>query len=208
MKRLKLLLFIFILFFLSSVAKDLFFQFLFGNGIAQVTGLRTSIAAFHLSLLSSHAEAKEILLYNPKGFEDPIFARISDFFFELDLAALLRGDFHLSESQFVLEELFLVKNREGVTNVSRLRASLSQRDNREPVRLQIDQLDFAVLRIICKNYQTTPPTVRAFHPEIHDEHLEGLRGSQETVHAILKETFAHPRVSPHVTDFGDLQEKR
>ena len=192
-----------------GVAKDLFLQLLLQNGMAQATGLRTSVATLHFSLFSSHAEAKEILLYNPKEFEDPIFARISDLFFEFDLLSLLKGEPHFLESQFVLEELFLIKSREGVSNVARLMSVVSQREGKGNSPLRIDQLDFAVLRIITKNYQTSPPTVQEFHPDIHRERLEGLQGLRTTVHEVLSKTLTHPRVSSLVAaEFGDQKGKR
>lgn len=209
LKRLKLILFLIFLIFVVGVAKDLFLQLLLQNGITQATGLRTSVATLHFSLLSSHAEAKEILLYNPKDFEDPIFARISDLFFEIDPLALLKGEPHFLESQFVLEELFLIKNRSGVSNVARLMNTVSQRGGEGKTPLQIDRLDFAVLRIITKNYQTSPPTVREFYPDIHHERLEGLQGLRAAVHGVLSKTLTHPSVSSlAATEFGDLQEKR
>ena len=209
MKRLKFVLFLILLIFVVGVAKDLFLQLLLQNGMTQATGLRTSVATLHSSLLSSHAEAKEILLYNPKDFEDPIFARISDLFFEFDPLALLKGEPHFLESQFVLEELFLIKNRSGVSNVARLMSTVPQGEGRGKSPLRIDQLDFAVLRIITKNYQTSPPTVQEFHPDIHRERLESLEGLRATVHGVLSKTLTHPRVSSLVaTEFGDQKEKQ
>jgi len=195
LKKIKLIAFLFVFFFILDVGKDLLLQSLLQKSLARATGFTTTIASLHVSLFSLTLQGKEILFYNPAGFEERNFARISDFFLEFDPLALLRGKYHFREVHLVLEELFIVKNREGLTNLEMLEQIGSSQKKTSP--LQVDALDLTLLRVVSKNgKEATAITVSERGPVAQHQHFENLHSITEVIRAVFLKSLPKELLLP------------
>lgn len=195
LKKIKLIFFLLAVFLILDVGKDLLLQSLLQKSLAQATGLTTTIASLHVSLFSLTLQGKEILFYNPAGFEERNFARISDFFFDIDPLSLLRGKYHFREVHLILEEIFIVKNREGRTNLEILEQRDSSRKTTSP--LQVDALDLTVLRVVSKSgKEATATTVSEREPIAQHHHFENLHSMPEIIHAVFLKSLPKELLLP------------
>ncbi len=186
MKRLKLIVFGVGILFVLGAAKDLLGQSLLQKGVAQATGLQVTVGILHIPLSISPMEGKEIVLGNPPGFNGRVLARISDFFIDLNLKDLLAGKVHIQELGVVVEELFIVKNREGRLNLSGFRTALGEKN----LPLRVDEMEVTLSKIVLKDETRSEPSVREIPSRIVHERFENLQGSKEILKAIFVESLA------------------
>jgi len=186
LKRLKLIVFGVGILFVLGAAKDLLGQSLLQKGVAQATGLQVTVGILHIPLSISPMEGKEIVLGNPPGFNGRVLARISDFFIDLNLKDLLAGKVHIQELGVVVEELFIVKNREGRLNLSGFRTALGEKN----LPLRVDEMEVTLSKIVLKDETRSEPSVREIPSRIVHERFENLQGSKEILKAIFVESLA------------------
>ena len=165
-----------------NVAKDLFFQNLLEKRIAELTGHPTTIGALHVSLLGGSFHAKDVLLSQTGNFEKGTVAWISECTVDWDLPAFIQGNYKIRQMWIVIEELFVIKKRDGEVNLKAL-----QREN--PFPLVVEALDLTVLRVIYKNYETVPLTISEWYPRIRHKRYQNLQTIEELVQAVFLTPF-------------------
>lgn len=186
MRRIKSLFVLLAGIYLLAVVKDLYIQSLLRNLIVQATGLQTTIGTVSVSLLRSTLRAKEILLYNPEGFEERNFIRISEFFLRYNLERLLREERPFEEMRIVFEELFIVKNREGLVNLNTVRGP----EVSKIFPMTADRLDVTVERITYRDHSNPFSSAQTFYPKIRHERFENFQNPREVIQQILLRSLA------------------
>lgn len=81
------------------------------------TGMDAEIGRFHLGLLDPDITIQNLKLYNPPDFGGTPFLNIKEIHIEYDRDALLKNKIHLTLMRFNLQELDIVKNQAGQTNL-------------------------------------------------------------------------------------------
>ncbi|MBI4358626.1 MAG: hypothetical protein HY584_04935 [Candidatus Omnitrophica bacterium] len=91
-------------------------------GIENMTGFPTKIGRTNLSLGESRIGINGIEIKNPKGFPEGVFASIPEIYVDFDLDQFLKNrKFYFQEIRLNIEEVAIIRNQSGETNLSRLK---------------------------------------------------------------------------------------
>lgn len=133
---------------------------------SNVTGAQIEIGGFSLGLLRQTIRIKDFKMHNPAGFPKGIMADLPRIYVDSDLFALLRGKIHFPTLTIELNELNLIKNKEGKLNVDSLMVTEQKTGKAKPSKplaMQVDLLNLEVGRIIMKDYTVeNPPSVQVY----------------------------------------------
>jgi hypothetical protein len=90
--------------------------------VSRVTGFPLSIGTFDLGLTTTRLEAHDMVLTNPDGFEDRRCISIPELVLDPEVASLFSTTVHIEELTLAIDEVVVVKNASGETNLDRLKA--------------------------------------------------------------------------------------
>ncbi len=156
------------------------------RGVKAVTGLRLEIKSLEVGLRSTMVRVKGLRVMNPPGFTDPVMLDAPEIYVNYDLGSLLKGHPHLEEVRLNLEQLTVVRNRQGELNLNSLRSVKetkkaaspqtppSEKKPAETPSIQIDVLNLDIGKVVYKDYTAGPtPSVREFNLGVHErfEHI-------------------------------------
>ena len=88
------------------------------NAATKATGLKLSIKQLNLNLLKCNLHMRGITLLNPPGFKNEILGRAEEIFISYDLPGLLKGSFHFPEARVHINEINIIRNEKGSSNIS------------------------------------------------------------------------------------------
>ena len=93
------------------------------SGIKGVTGFPTKIEKTHLDLGRSQFGLYGIRIKNPRGFPDVVFASIPELYVDFDLSQFLKSrKLYFQEIRLSIEEVMIIRNQSGQTNLAQLKA--------------------------------------------------------------------------------------
>jgi hypothetical protein len=92
------------------------------NRIRAQTGMDAEIGRFTLGLTEPTITITDLKLFNPPSFGGTLFLDIPEIHAEYDRSALKKKELHLTLLRFDLDELDIVKNQAGQTNIFALAA--------------------------------------------------------------------------------------
>lgn len=91
------------------------------TAVTQLTGFKTTVDHIRLDLYPTVVHLQNLKIYNPKAFKKEIFADIPEIYIEPDLAAILKKEsLHIREIRFAVQEINVVKDEKGVSNIQML----------------------------------------------------------------------------------------
>ena len=103
-----------VIFFLSL---DSILRVVVEHNIRVQTGMEAELGRFHVGLIDPVIQVENLKIYNPKNFGGTPFMNIPEIHVEYDKAALAGGEIHVTLMRFNLDELDIVKNEQGETNI-------------------------------------------------------------------------------------------
>jgi len=176
-------------------------------GVAKVTGAPVAIDNFSLGVLNQSVRIEGLRIYHPKGFPQGILLDIPVVQVDYDIAALLTGKIHLKKIELNINEVGVVRNKEGVLNVDALTAVQEAKKEKpkeapqketakEPAKkapakamdLQIDELKLSVGKVVYGVYPAQgEPAVSVFDVGIKDKIYKNITSPQQLVVLILSE---------------------
>ncbi|MFC1644381.1 AsmA family protein [Candidatus Omnitrophota bacterium] len=184
--------------------KDSLVQFVVEKSVQSATGLKLNVKGFHVGLLKTVINIKELRLYNPKGFHDKVMLDMPEIYVDYDLPAFFKGQIHLPEVRIDLKEFIVEKNAKGELNLDSLAVTKEAPEEAEPAKpekekkqmqLQIDSLQLKVGRVLYKDYsQGGEPTVQEFAVNI-DETYENITDLKSVVSIIVVKSLAKTTIS-------------
>jgi len=95
----------------------------------KVTGLTLSLEKINLDVLRSTLEMRGVTLLNPPGFEPIALGRAEEVFVKYDLLDCLRGRLHLRQVRVRINEINIIRNEKGKSNVSAFKRAPSKKPN-------------------------------------------------------------------------------
>jgi len=209
MKRiLKLIVIVVVGLLVLALAKDQILRTVISGTATAVTGAPVKIKVFSLSLLKQSVLIKDFKMYNPAGFPKEVFVDIPQIEVGLDVGALLTKKIHLKKVTLDLNELVVIKNKEGKLNVDALKVSeMPEKPAKEAPQketpkkpaaqmpLQIDELNLNLGRVIYKDYTAgDPPKVDAYEINIKNKQYKNLTSVDQLVLVILSEPLKHTAI--------------
>lgn len=90
--------------------------------VKQQTGLPLKMEGINIGLVDTKIDIDDLKLYNPPNFEEKLMVNIPDIYVDYNLPEIIKGNVHLNEIRFHLNEVIIVKNKAGQTNIDALKA--------------------------------------------------------------------------------------
>jgi hypothetical protein len=112
------------------VAREPFLQSLTEKRIRTTTGLDARMQSMDVALFDQRATLHGLKIYNPAEFGGGVMFDITELHFELDPAALRRGELHFKLLRLDLAELNIVVNERGTNNFQAVRDYRSTRQRK------------------------------------------------------------------------------
>jgi len=93
---------------------------------AKATGLAISIDNLNLDILGNTLYMQEIVLSNPSGFNKEALAKVEKIVIKYNLLGSLKGQLQLDEVKVKINELNIIRNKQGKSNISVLKEGAPQ----------------------------------------------------------------------------------
>jgi uncharacterized protein involved in outer membrane biogenesis len=113
---------ILVLLLIGQLALSRWLGAMVSQGISSVTGLEVKITRLSVNVFEGKVTVHQLEVLNPAGFPEPRMALIPEISVDLNWLGLLERRIHLTRLILNLEELNIVKNAEGVSNLSLLKS--------------------------------------------------------------------------------------
>ena len=98
------------------------------NGLAQKSaGVEVRMGSLDAGLLGSEITAMDVTVMSPPGFENEPLLKASGLYIDYEWGPLLEGKFHLKRVNLDIQEIVLVKNRQGKLNITEVQNALKRR---------------------------------------------------------------------------------
>lgn len=96
-------------------------RLLIEKATARATGLKLSIEDLNLDILNNNLHMRGITLLNPPGFKNEALGKAREIFIKYDLLGSLGGRLHLRLLKADIDEVNIIRNEKGGSNVSALK---------------------------------------------------------------------------------------
>jgi hypothetical protein len=178
-KTIRILIIALVVILVLSFAKDAIIKTSVEKGAEVVTGLRLSIQSLRVGILNTLVGIKNLKLYNPKGFKDPLMLNMPEIYVDYDLPAIIRGKIHLPEVRINMQEFVVVKNADGKLNLDALNVVKEQKGEKpakpaekgKAPEIQIDELQLTIGKVIYKDYSKGgEPQVQEFNIALNEKY--------------------------------------
>ncbi|MBZ0165838.1 MAG: hypothetical protein K8I00_03455, partial [Candidatus Omnitrophica bacterium] len=164
MKLIKKLLF-FIIFVLVVVilARNYLVKLGAEQFVKKQTGLALKMEGLNIGLVDTKIDIDDLRLYNPSNYEEKLMVNIPDIYVDYNLPEIIKGNIHLNEIRFHLNEVIIVTNKAGQTNIEALKAlQPPAKEGEQPKKEapapkkkgkeRIDKMALRIDRIVYKDY--------------------------------------------------------
>ena len=193
------LLFFLLLLVVAGVALtgNLWLPYAMAYGIHQVTGFPTAIQKANLDLMGSKFGVYGIKIQNPGDFPKGDFVSIPEIYVDFDLSDFLESrKLHIQELRLNIEEVGVVKNASGESNISRLtsiskpkeaptKEKLEKAKSSEELKFFVDTLVLTIRRVRFQD-QTNPfMGERTIDLHIEREVVHGLSSPADIVRLVV-----------------------
>lgn len=147
---------------------------------SRITGFSVSADKLQIGLARPVIHITSLKVYNPKDFSEKMMLDMPEVYANYDPLAIFRKEVSLRELRIDLREFIVVKNKEGQTNVARLKGvaqkpaeskTVQKGASKAPV-LKIDLLRLDIGQVVYKDYTVDPPSVKIFKADIHKEYRD------------------------------------
>ncbi|OGW85268.1 MAG: hypothetical protein A3C35_04880 [Omnitrophica bacterium RIFCSPHIGHO2_02_FULL_46_11] len=167
--------------------------------LSKVTGFPATIQKIHFDLPSSQFGIYGIELKNPAGFGKERFAFIPEAYVDFSLREFLSSrKFHFQEIRFNIDEVTIVKNASGQTNISQLTAlkkqkselkqeteAVKQAPSPQALNFFVDRLDLTVRRVRYVDYTMPKPLEKEIDIHMDHEIFLGISNPLDIVRIIV-----------------------
>lgn len=155
------------------------------SGIRSLTGFDSSIRALEVSPSRGTLETKGLTILNPDLFRERIFADIPEFYIHLDPSTLLKGRPHLYEIKLHIRELNIEKDKQGISNISRLTSVKKSGQKKPSAPINLDRLELTLGRVSYRDDSSLVPRRLSIDMGIEHQVFEDIRDPNAIVHLIL-----------------------
>lgn len=155
------------------------------SGIRSLTGFDSSIRALEVSPRRGTLETKGLTILNPDPFRERIFADIPEFYIHLDPSTLWKGRPHLYEIKLHIRELNIEKDKQGISNISRLTSVKKSGQKKPSAPIHLDRLELTLGRVSYRDDSSLVPRRLSIDMGIEHQVFEDIRDPNAIVHLIL-----------------------
>ena len=193
----KIIVIIIAVFIVLGFSKNYIIKTAIKLGIKGVVGVDAEIKKFSMSLISQKIEIKNFKLFNPEGYEDKVLMHFPAISVEYDLLSLIRGKLNCKSFILNLKEMVLIKNKNGVLNVDKLKISTTGKDTekkkekevKKPAKempMQIDRVVLTIGKVVYKDYSKEgKPEIKIFDVGIKEKEYKNINSAQELAALVM-----------------------
>lgn len=178
-------------------------QHTFQWAVTRLTGFKTAVSQFQIDFSKGTVQVRELTIYNPKGFQRPVFAYVPELFLSADFWALLAGKVRIREARINLAEMNIEKKAEDVSNIQLLSGTGKKPIQQEVLKRQpppkqpkkpgsffyLDRLELTVRHLSYHDYSGIIPKKVDADLKIEKEVFEGIQDPKSIVYIILVRVF-------------------
>ncbi len=168
--------------------------------VTKLTGFPLTIGAVDVGLLQSRLDVREIQLANPPEFEEKLFVHLPQVYVDYQLGSMIARSPHINQMILNLDKVIIVKNKQGVSNVAKLKAVGSSSgggggggagaagqpaaapEKKAPYR--VDELKLHIGTVVYKDYSGSKPTERTMPLNI-DATYKNITDSTDITRLVL-----------------------
>ncbi len=198
-KIIRIVIIVLVVFIALGIVKDQIIKAAVQVGASRVLGTHVSVGGLSFGILRQSVRVKAFKIDNPTGFPKGSMLDVTEVGVDYDLPALLGGKLHFPLVILNLNEMVVVKNKNGVLNVDALKVAekkeaepAAQPEKKAPkaLALKIDLLRLNVNRVILKDYtQGQEPLVQVFDVNLKDKTYKDIESAQQLVALVLVEAM-------------------
>lgn len=162
-------------------------------GVRSVTGFPLQIGAVDVGLFNGQLAVNDLKLMNPPGdFEEPLFVDLPELRMNYVLRSMLAGSPHIKELTIHLDEVVVVKNAKGESNVQRLKGVAGSAEEpatkppaeKSSTKFQLDVVHLRIGTVKVKDYSKGKPTERTYSLNINATYKD-IRSSADVTRLAL-----------------------
>lgn len=197
-KPLMILCIVFVSLVVLGIVKDQVAKVIVQNQITHITGARVKIGGMSVGVFRPAVKIRDFKLLNPEGFPKEHLVYLPQVSLQYDLPSVLKKKLRLPVVMIDLEDLVLVKNKEGKLNVDSLRFThqeeKSKRSGAQPspdMPLQIDEVILSIGMVVFKDYSRDEkePTVQVYDVGMKDKRYKNITSAQQLATLIIVEAM-------------------
>ncbi|MCK5451251.1 MAG: hypothetical protein KAI70_05760 [Candidatus Omnitrophica bacterium] len=188
---------------LLLVFKDKMIEFSIERSCEMVTGVELDIKEMEWDIVKSVIWIKDVKMYNPEGFSYKLLADIPEIYVNYDLSVISRGVMYLREVRVYIKEFDVVKNRQGIVNLSFLKpfknktngVELEGDKNNNIPDIKIDSLRLKADKAFYRDYSREgDPKVHVFNVNL-DEKFENITDLYTLIRLVVSQVLERTAVS-------------
>lgn len=173
-----------------GISKDYLIKSSVALAASKIMGVRAGIDAFSLGIAKPVIRVRGFRLYNPQGFPEEPMVDISKVSVEYDFGALMKKQLHFNRVEFDLNEMTVVKNKDGRLNVDELKVAKKEEEPAQPMALRIDYLSLSIGRVIYKDFSKgEKPSIEIFEANIKNKAFKNISSAQQLASLVLLEAL-------------------
>ncbi|MFH1622048.1 MAG: AsmA family protein [Candidatus Omnitrophota bacterium] len=216
MKKLGIVIVIILLVFLGIfLTRNFIAQNILSSGVKAFTGLSLKIGSIDVGISKTHLSVQNLQLFNPPAFSDKVMLDMPEIYIDYDLGAFLQKKVHLEQIRLNMNELMVVKNKDGKLNLDSLKVVQSKKKPTEEQKkekaqlpqIQIDKLRLTVGKVVYKDYSvsSSEPSVKEFNVNL-DEQFENITDPYALTSLIVVKALAKTSIASLANfNLSDLQ---
>ncbi len=157
---------------------------------SKVVGAPVKIGGFSLGIFRPAVRIKNFRLYNPKGYPREVLIDIPEISVGYDLAALFKKRLHLYFLTVNLQEMVVIKSKDGKLNVDSLQVAQKKKDEKpsEALPMQIDTFTLSIGKVVYKDFSVgEKPSIKVYEVGIKNKTYKNITSAQQLAVLVLTE---------------------
>jgi len=184
------------------IFRNFIIQGIVSVGVKQVLGTSIRMQSFSIGIFRPVVEMKGVRIYNPPGFPNEPFVDVAQIRVEYDLGAILNKNLHLRHLVLKMNEVVLVKDKNGRLNTDSLKIMQKKEDGgksapqqksaekSEAMPMQIDLVELDLGKVLVKDFtQGEPPSILVYDVGVRDKKYKDIKSAQALTALVLMEAL-------------------
>jgi len=189
-KSYKILLIVAAIFLVLGFLKDLIIKTTVEITASQVLGAPVHIGGMSVGIFKQSVRIKNLRIGNPSGFPAGNMADIPQIGVDYDLGTILKGELYLPLVIVNLEQMTVVKNKDGKLNVDALKvAQRKQGPDSSQMPMRIDTAILNLGKVVVEDHTKEPPTVKAFDIGVNNKTFRNINSAQQFATLVMVQSM-------------------
>jgi hypothetical protein len=196
-KPVKILIAVVVILVVLGFLKDFIIKSSVEAGAKFATGADIKIGGFSLGIISQSVRITDLKMFNPPGFpQDQIMVSIPEIAVRSDILAFLKGTLHVPYLRLNLDEVKVIKNKEGKLNVNSLKFAQQPAGQQKPgaksakkeMKMQLDLVSLNIGKVVMEDYTGGGPLpkVTEFNVNLKDKEFKNITNPAQLGSAVMQ----------------------